>query len=107
MGEMLCFSMIMQGYIQQESQRKKILDLSCSILPHPPYFPDLAPSDFYLFPSLQNALNEKKFSQVDQMKTFMENLLRLKPTVFYLRGINKQSEELQEVTQNHGEYTID
>ena len=76
---------------------EKILDLDCSILPHPPYSPDLTPSNFHLY--LQNALKDKRFSQ-DEVKTFVENLLSSKPAEFNLRGINKHSVEWQEVIQN-------
>ena len=31
--------------------QRRILDLNWSVLPHPPYSPDLASSDFHLFPS--------------------------------------------------------
>ena len=39
--------------------------------------------------SLQNALNDKKISQENRVKTFVENLLSLKSAEFYKRGINK------------------
>ena len=31
------------------------------ILPHPPYSPDMAPSDFYLFPKLKSHLRGTQF----------------------------------------------
>ncbi|GFS72400.1 histone-lysine N-methyltransferase SETMAR [Trichonephila clavipes] len=34
--------------------RQKLLQLEWDTMPHPPYSPDLAPSDYYLFRSLQN-----------------------------------------------------
>ena len=37
------------------------------------------PSYFYLFPSPQNALKDKKCSQEDQVKIFVESFLSLKP----------------------------
>ena len=33
--------------------RKKLLELDWEVKPHPPYGPDLAPSDYHLFRSLQ------------------------------------------------------
>ena len=54
--ETLCFSMIMQGHIPQDSYWGKILVLGWSVLPHPPYLAHLASSDFYLF----LVLNDKK-----------------------------------------------
>jgi len=35
------------------------------VLPHPPYSPDLAPSDFHLFGSLQEFLGGQYFSTDD------------------------------------------
>ena len=32
--------------------RKKLLELGWEVIPHPPYSPDLAPSDYHLFCSL-------------------------------------------------------
>ena len=37
--------------------RQKLLELGWDVLPHPPYTPDLTPSDYFLFRSLQNFLN--------------------------------------------------
>ncbi|XP_026825471.1 histone-lysine N-methyltransferase SETMAR-like [Ooceraea biroi] len=39
---------------------RKIGELNWELLEHPPYSPDLAPSDYHLFRSLQNFLNGKK-----------------------------------------------
>ena len=98
--------MITQGFIRQESRRKKILDLGLSVLPHPSYSPDLQPSDFHLFYSPQNVLNDKNFLQKDQVKMFMENFFSSKPSGFYLRGINKLPDQVQEVIQNNDKYDI-
>ena len=95
--------MLMQSLIQQESQGN-ILDLGCSVLLHKS---ELVPSDFQLFLFQQNAQNDKKFSQEDQMKIFVENILSLRPAVFYLSGINKVLDKWQKVIENFGKYTID
>ena len=62
--------------ITQEKKNK--LNLDWSVLTYPPYSTDLSPSDFHLFRSLQNILNDKKYSQEDQMKTFVQNILSSK-----------------------------
>ena len=41
------------------------------------------------------------------MKTFVDNLSSTKPAEFYLRGINKPSDEWYEAIQNDDEQTID
>jgi histone-lysine N-methyltransferase SETMAR len=40
----------------------KLRDLHYELLEHPPYSPDLAPSDFYLFPKLKLFLAGQHFS---------------------------------------------
>jgi transposase len=35
------------------------------IVPHPPYSPDLAPSDFWLFPTLKIGLRGRRFATVE------------------------------------------
>jgi hypothetical protein len=35
---------------------------------HPPYSPDLAPCDFYLFPKLKNIMRGEHFVDVDSIK---------------------------------------
>jgi histone-lysine N-methyltransferase SETMAR len=41
---------------------EKLRDLHYELLQHPPYSPDLAPSDFYLFPKLKPFLACQHFS---------------------------------------------
>ena len=40
----------------------KINELKYELLEHPPYSPDLAPSDFWLFSHLKNCMRGKSFS---------------------------------------------
>jgi histone-lysine N-methyltransferase SETMAR len=40
----------------------KLRDLYYELLEHPPYSPDLAPSDFYLFPKFKLFLAGQRFS---------------------------------------------
>ena len=48
--------------------RKKLLELGWGVMPHPPYSPDLAPSDYHLFRSLQNHLNGITFDSNEAVK---------------------------------------
>jgi len=51
-------------------------------LEHPPYFPDLAPADFYLFPRLRLTLKGWRFCNVtDIIKNATEELKRLSQMV--------------------------
>ena len=37
-------------------------------VPHPPYSPDLAPCDFWLFPKLKENLRGSRFETIEEMK---------------------------------------
>ena len=50
---------------------QNLLELDWDVLPHPPYSPDLAPSDYFLFRSLQNSLNGKNFNNDDDIKSYL------------------------------------
>jgi [histone H3]-lysine36 N-dimethyltransferase SETMAR len=43
--------------------RQKLEELGWEVLPHPPYSPDLAPSDYHLFRSIRNHLLQKHFQR--------------------------------------------
>lgn len=48
--------------------QEKIKQLNWEVLPHPPYSPDIAPSDFYLFRSMQHCMKNKNFKMSIKFK---------------------------------------
>jgi hypothetical protein len=50
----------------------KSRDLHYELLEHPPYFPDLAPSDFYIFPKLKLFLADQRFSSNQEATAAVE-----------------------------------
>jgi histone-lysine N-methyltransferase SETMAR len=50
----------------------KLRDLQYELLEHPPYSPDLAPSDFFLFPKLKLFLTGQRFSSNQEVITAVE-----------------------------------
>ena len=46
---------------------QKLTDIGFTVLPHPPYSPDLAPSDFYLFSPLKSAIRGRDFNEADEI----------------------------------------
>ena len=70
----------------------------------PPYSPDLAPSDFHLFRSLQHFLKGKRFDSIEEMQESLEEFFDSKDADFYRRGIEKLPEKWQEVIEVDGEY---
>jgi hypothetical protein len=45
---------------------QKLTDLHFEALKHPAYSPDLAPSDYYLFPNLKKHLKGRKFLSIKE-----------------------------------------
>ncbi|UYV71777.1 hypothetical protein LAZ67_9000368 [Cordylochernes scorpioides] len=45
-------------------------------IPHPPYSPDLAPNDFFLYPKLKMKLKGRKFDNVDKIQAESKATLR-------------------------------
>ena len=66
--------------------RQKLSELGWDVLPHPPYSPHLAPSDYFSFQSLQNSSNGKNFNN-DDIKSYLIQFFANKNQKFYERGI--------------------
>jgi len=59
------------------------------LVPHPPYLPDLAPSDFSLFPLLKEHLSGTYFSSDNDVIVSVEVFLQGQDELFYKTGIQK------------------
>jgi hypothetical protein len=53
---------------------------------HPPHSPELAPSDFYLFPQLKSAMKAWYFCDATNSKNVAEELKRLAQNGFQVRS---------------------
>ena len=58
-------------------------------LPHPSYSPDLAPSDFYLFPKLKEYLKGKRYADDDEVQEDVRRWFRGKPHEFFADGMRQ------------------
>lgn len=90
-----------------KSVRQKLLSYGWEVLPHPPYSPDLAPSDYYLFRSLSNHLREKIFDEVDDIEKWLRDFFDSQTKEFYYNGIHSLPARWQQVIDNDGHYIID
>jgi histone-lysine N-methyltransferase SETMAR len=80
-----------------KSTREKLLKLGWSTVPHPPYSPDLASTDYHLFRSLSNHLREKKFNDENDVKMELVSFFDQNSQDFYERGILSLPERWQQV----------
>ena len=87
--------------------RKKLLELGWEVMCHPPYSPDLAPSDYHLFRSLQNFLNGKNFIDDEEVENHLHQFFSEKDHTFYEEGIMKLPQRWQTVIKQSGNYIID
>ena len=72
--------------------RKKLLELGWKVMPHSPYSPDLAPSDYHLLRSLQNRKKRKTFDANEAVKNDLIQFFASKNQTFYESGIMKLTE---------------
>lgn len=87
--------------------RQKLLSFEWEVLSHPPYSPDLAPTDYYLFRSLSNDLRDRVFEDRDEAKTYIDDFFNSKPAEFYRKGIHSLVDRWRWVVDNDGQYYID
>jgi histone-lysine N-methyltransferase SETMAR len=69
--------------------RDAIERLENPLLPHPPYSPDLAPSDFRLFPKLKLHLRGQHFGSHEEVKSAVRKFFREQNSEFYKNGLKK------------------
>ena len=86
--------------------RQKQLQLGWEVLIHPLYSPDIAPSDFHLYRSLQNSLNGKNFNSLGDCKRHLEQFFAQKDKKFWEDGIMKLPEKWQQVVEQKGEHVV-
>ena len=67
---------------------QKLRDPRYETLPHPPYSPDLSPTDYHFFKHLDNFLSNKSFKIKEEVESAFINFLAFKSQDFYRRGIN-------------------
>ena len=76
----------------------------CEQLNHPPYSPDLAPSDYYLFRNLKSHLRGTRFRDVDELKAATEAWFEDQIDDFYFKGIDCLKEKWAKCIKVKGDY---
>ena len=66
-----------------------VTECEFEILPHPPYSPDMAPSDFYLFPKLKPHLHGTQYGSNEVVIEAVNKCLGNQEKAFYLERIRK------------------
>jgi hypothetical protein len=66
-----------------------LLKLKWDVLPHPPYSPDLAPSDYHFFGPMKSDLGGKRFWNNDEVSAAVQSWIHKQPKTFFETGIKK------------------
>ena len=80
----------------------KIVELKFKLLQHPPYSPDWAPSDFFLFPNSKTWLGGQRFTSnevIPQLDFYFEL-----PKSYFLNGLKKVKKRLEKYIELEGDY---
>jgi hypothetical protein len=70
----------------------------------PPYSPDLAPCDFWLFPKLKNALKGQSFADLSDIQYNVKTLLRVIPQNNFQDCFQQWHHHLTKCIASQGEY---
>jgi histone-lysine N-methyltransferase SETMAR len=85
--------------------KKKLAYLGFQCLDHPPSSPDLAPSDYHLFPGLKKQLKGHHFSSNAEVTAAAEIWLDGQPSEsFFLSALQKLEQRNKKCTELRGEY---
>lgn len=82
----------------------KLNELGFDLLPHPPYSPDLAPSDYWLFADLKKMLQGKRFGSNEEVIAETEAYFEAKDNFFYKHGIEKLEKRWNDCITLKGDY---
>lgn len=74
------------------------------VLAHPPYSPDIAPSDYYLFRSMQSALQDVRFTSYDSIRNWLVEWIASKDGDFFRQGIRELPDRWAKVVACDGAY---
>ena len=87
--------------------RDTIQQLGWETLCHPPYSPDLAPTDYHLFHFLDNHLRGKSFTNETDLRQALTNFFVSKTPEFYRKGIEQLETRRKKVLDADGDYFED
>ena len=89
---------------QSRVAQADVRDLGYSLVVHPPYSPDFAPSDFFLFPKLKSQLRDRRFETRAALGSAIYQFLKHWPEDAFLEALRKLPERWEKCIRAKGEY---
>lgn len=87
-----------------ETTTSKINELGLLVAPHPPYSPDLAPSDFWLFGLLKQKLKGNQFKTRIELEIMVSEMLNSIDKKYFFKAYEAWIERLEAVIARNGDY---
>ena len=78
--------------------------LGFRMLKHPPYSPDAAPSDYYLFRVMKPAVDEQAFLTRGMIETAIQTYIAGKSAEFWAKGIDSLPDRWRTITDAEGDF---
>jgi len=75
-----------------------------TVVPQPPYSPDLAPADFFLFPKLKSSLQGRRFQTVEEIEQNSIRDLRAIPQNTFQDAFQNWKKRWERCIKRGGEY---
>ena len=82
----------------------KLSELGYELLPHPPYSPDVAPSDYWLFADLKKIPQGRRFGSNEEVIAETKAYFEAKDKSFYKHGIEKLEKRWNDYIALEGNY---
>ncbi|XP_020715242.1 uncharacterized protein LOC101457564 isoform X1 [Ceratitis capitata] len=83
---------------------QKLRELGWEVLIHPHFSPDLAPSDYHLFPSMANYLDGEELASRESCENRLSQFFSNRDKSFYAEGIMTLPSKWQKVMEHNGAY---
>jgi len=81
-----------------------LASLGWTFVPHLPYSLDLAPCDFFLFPTIKKILKGKRFATMEAVKTVSQEALNNIKLQQFQRCFTQWEQRLNKCIASNGEY---
>jgi len=65
----VCAKMVPKELTEEQKQRRVLATKRITVLEHPAYSLDLAPSDFFLLPKIKEILKGRQFDDIDDIRS--------------------------------------
>ena len=96
--------MVMLDHFTDNATQELLRHFRWEILEHPPYSPDLAPSDYHLFLALKEHVGGHRFQCDEDVNNAVKLCLNTQDTSFYQSGIGKVVQRLDKCLNRHRDY---